>query len=66
MEMVCQHCKKTIWSSKIKIKREKLDGKCFVCKKPVGWLNCYAIGYLGNKKRKYFCSENCMKKDGNK
>jgi len=61
IEFKCNKCRKIIWVSEINIKREKLNNKCFVCKKPTSWhnANCISIS-LGNK-YKYFCSKNCNK-----
>lgn len=68
IEFKCLRCKKTVWIAELKGKdderfeRQKLDKKCFICKKPCGYHNCQCTVWRPGKKREiYLCSKKCNK-----
>lgn len=59
----CCKCKHVIWSSKIKIHREKLNKKCRICGKPTSWNNMFCAVSRGEKRGfEYYCSKKCDKR----
>lgn len=56
----CPKCDKIIWEIAGRMKLDKLDKKCSVCKNKTSDLNAYSVVY-GTKLR-YLCSKKCDKK----
>jgi hypothetical protein len=61
LQMICGHCKKTIWTSEITMERCKDDLKCHICGKKVCEFDCYLIQVFP-KPKKPFCSKVCNDK----
>ena len=65
VQFICTQCDKTIWTAKLgKRKLEKLNRKCYICKKPTSYYNCYTYTYelKENSRGKYLCSKKCYNK----